>query len=618
MGLRKSRAALALSALALVFSGQASSETGDGEGRVYQIGQAVAIPDGDAEILLKAGIAPSRYRFERRKEGEEERRLYSRSPAETKDEIDRLEARVAAGLDSLAGRLPSLSLGDLVSQFGSPTSVTMLQSPDGFYVNAFYGSIQFFFLVNGDRVDEIRLSGSGGDRTPAADYRYKGSIGLGSEIKTVFALLGDPIQTIGYGDRPGLADRVLQAKESSTKGLRYAEGHIAYLREGVRFFIENDRVAAMFFFEPQAGSPLSSAGSENPAPARSLGASSKPALKGKAKPEIAPYDDVREKTISSLRPAPDRALIRTLWYSSSTLFPPESSALAKVVLEEGRNPGLGVWALHESGVDGRGVLVGIIDQNLPGLDHPEYAGKVRMYRDFGTRAPSNRGSMHGPAVLSLLVGEKAGTAPGAGVYYAAAPSWTGDAAYYAMALDWMVAESSKLPKGSGIRVVSVSAAPSGRGSPFTKDGEAWDAAVARAAAQGILVLDCSGETGRIGSSYYDPDEPESVRACKAGYPGMPFRDPSGDRLLAPTSFRSTAEAYVSGSESWQYTGRGGLSWGIPWAAGVLAMGWQVDPSLDSGRIMRLLEESAYRSPDGSKFIDPTAFLELVKKGVSAQ
>jgi serine protease AprX len=142
-----------------------------------------------------------------------------------------------------------------------------------------------------------------------------------------------------------------------------------------------------------------------------------------------------------------------------------------------------------------------------------------------------------------------------------------------------------------------------------------DPAVSRAAAQGILVLDCSENYGRIAPGYYDPDEPESLGGCKAGFPGNPFHGQIGSRLIASTSFRSTAEDYEAGSDSWQYTGRGGLSWGIPWTAGVLAMGWQLDPSLDPDRIMRLLKESAYCASDGTKFIDPSAFIELVKKGV---
>lgn len=195
------------------------------------------------------------------------------------------------------------------------------------------------------------------------------------------------------------------------------------------------------------------------------------------------------------------------------------------------------------------------------------------------------------------------------------PSWKGDAKYYADALDWMVDESEKLPKGMGIKVVSVSAAPSGKGSPFVKNGDAWDAAVKRAAASGILVLDCSADTGRIDSCYLHDPDPEDPTNYKGGYPGVPYSAiTSRDPMRAPTSFRSTAEACVAGSVAWQYSGRGGLSWAIPWAAGVLAMGWQLDPFLGAKKIMKLLDDSSFVNLDGERIIDPKAFILAVRKG----
>src|SRR5262249_33985137 len=148
-----------------------------------------------------------------------------------------------------------------------------------------------------------------------------------------------------------------------------------------------------------------------------------------------------------------------------------------------KNPGLGVHKLHAQGITGKGVKVAIIDQPLF-QDHPEFAKKIVAYHDVGCESET---SMHGPAVASLLVGSQCGTAPGARLYYVAAPSWTGDSAFQAKALDWIVGENAKLSAGDKIRVVSVSAAPSGKGSPFKKNQEMWDTAVVRAEQAGLLV-----------------------------------------------------------------------------------------------------------------------------------
>ncbi len=278
------------------------------------------------------------------------------------------------------------------------------------------------------------------------------------------------------------------------------------------------------------------------------------------------------------------------------------------ILTDAMNPGLGIRELHEQGVTGKGVNVAIIDQPLY-QDHPEFAGKIAAYHDVGAREQS---SMHGPAVASLLVGTQCGTAPEATLYYVAAPSGSFDAAYQAQALDWILEQNEKLPEGGKIRVVSVSAAPSGPTTMFTKNTEMWDAACARAEAAGILVLDCTQHRGIIGPSYFDEEDPESVAKCRPGFPGMPGRIPSSKLLLTPASPRTTAEEYSKGEFSYQYCGRGGLSWSIPYSAGVLAMGWQLRPDLTAPQMQELLFSSAFVDSEGLQFIDPKQFISAVK------
>jgi len=253
--------------------------------------------------------------------------------------------------------------------------------------------------------------------------------------------------------------------------------------------------------------------------------------------------------------------------------------------------------------------VAIIDQPLY-QDHPEFAGKIAAYHDVGCESES---SMHGPAVASLLVGAKCGTAPDARLYFVAAPSWTGDSAYQAKALDWITDQNEKLPAGEKIRVVSVSAAPSGPGSPFKKSKEMWDTACARAEKAGILVLDCTGHHGFLGPCYYDATDPETVSRCKPGFPSRPGMPVRGKLLLVPCSPRTTAEEYERGDCAYQYCGQGGLSWGIPYAAGVLALGWQARPDLTGPQMRELLFASAHVTPEGARTINPQAFIEAVRR-----
>jgi serine protease AprX len=68
---------------------------------------------------------------------------------------------------------------------------------------------------------------------------------------------------------------------------------------------------------------------------------------------------------------------------------------------------------------------------------------------------------------------------------------------------------------------------------------------------------------------------------------------------------------VEGECSFQYDGVGGLSWSIPYAAGVLALGWQMNPQLSTERMVELLRQSAHAS-GAARIINPVAFVEAVK------
>ncbi len=336
-----------------------------------------------------------------------------------------------------------------------------------------------------------------------------------------------------------------------------------------------------------------------------------------AKP-VEAYADVRVSSVSSGNPDPSRVaplgeeLIRTLWFNTGTRWTVDDTPIAQRVMEAGKNPGLGVRSLHEQDITGRGVNVAIIDQNLQ-LDHPEFAGKIVAYHDTGCEQPADRGSMHAPAVTSLLVGETLGTAPDARVYFAAAPSWKADAQYFADGLNWILDENERLPAAEKIRAVSVSGAPSGTGSPFTTNNAAWDTAATRAEQAGVLVLDCTSDNGFIAPGYYDFDRPDDLSLFHFGFPNNPSASCANTQhVYAPTSLRTQAEEYQKGQFAYQYTGQGGLSWAIPYATGVLAMGWQLRPELSATKMKDLLLDTAYVDANGCRIIDPVAFIAGVK------
>lgn len=334
-------------------------------------------------------------------------------------------------------------------------------------------------------------------------------------------------------------------------------------------------------------------------------------------PEISlkPYDDIRglfgeEKIFEENEYSPDDII--TFIFNKGTVLKGNEKRQDEI-MDNGKNPGLGIRELHKEGITGKGINVAIIDQNLL-IHHPEFDGKIAEYYDTGCEVDPDSGSMHAPAVTSILVGNTVGVAPDAKVYFAAAPSWTGDSEFYAKGLYWIIEENKKLPEGEKIRVVSVSAAPSGNGSPFTENLDMWDEAVLAAQDEGILVLDCRNNitTGIIAPAFYNPENPDNVSMCTGGFPTSTSVIPSSS-IGVPTSYRTVAEEYTEGSPSYQYTGQGGLSWGIPYAAGVLALGWQVNPELDNAQIVQTLFDTCSIANDGSNIINPIAFIDAMKE-----
>jgi len=481
----------------------------------------------------------------------------------------------------------SSNLEDVIRVFGEPTRYswgrkTFKKDDLPPIFAAVYPRGVYIVIYNGT-VHEIRFE------SPRSKYLFMGRIGIGSRLEDVLEVVGRPKEII-ENEPIGFKDGVLY---------KDIEG-----RKGDCYYARSDRRVVIIFGDYKVANLCLTRGESDTGPGASF-------LTVKPITSVKDFDDVKFKDMSKLDLSDRRELIQTLTFNNKTVWPPTDRLPPgrgpQMVMQEAMNPGLGIRQIHKQGITGKGINVAIIDHPLY-QDHPEFNGKIIEYYDTGCGSES---SMHGPAVASLLVGTNCGTAPGAGLYYAAAPSGLQDSAYYAKALEWIIETNAGLADGEKIRAVSVSAAPSGPGSPFNKNAHLWEQARSCALEEGILVLDCTSDYGFIGLCWYDPNDPEDLAKCSPGIPGLKRRYRS-DKLQTPCSIRTTAEQYEKDKYSYQYTGRGGLSWGIPYATGVLALGWQVDPNLTPVQAKELLFKSAFLTVDRQKIINPTRFLEFVK------
>ena len=294
---------------------------------------------------------------------------------------------------------------------------------------------------------------------------------------------------------------------------------------------------------------------------------------------------------------------RTEWPSKDKLpkeFNPHE------IIEIGKDPGLGVRDLHSQGITGQGINVAIIDQPLL-LEHKEYKDKLAKYTAIGCEDVEPQ--MHGPAVASILVGKDCGVAPGASLYYWAEPSWKGDYKYRTTALNQIIEYNKNKPLKKKIRVVSVS-----KGFSTDEDNlSMWKEKIKEAEENGIIIVHCSDEGDErfsgIGCKLYeDRDNPKNYDLCYFAN-NKSFRKPINSKYV-PIDNRTTAD--YTGENDYAFWADGGLSWGAPYLAGVIALGFQVNPNLEEKEIYQYLRETG--TPfNGGFIVNPKAFIKKVNE-----
>ncbi len=297
-------------------------------------------------------------------------------------------------------------------------------------------------------------------------------------------------------------------------------------------------------------------------------------------------------------------LLRTMPFDSRTKWPkPDKMPLGfnpQRLLEQGKNPGLGVRALHERGIDGRGVGVAIIDQPLL-RDHIEYADRIVRYEAIDVQGVSEQ--MHGPPVASIAVGKTCGVAPAAALSYFAVPMWKPDNQPYCDVIERIIKLNRVSSTSERIRVVSISTGMF----PQQAHYDRWQECLKKANQHGILVITCEqqplqyGLVARIPGQ--DPNDPVSYRSGKYGVrPGA---------VLVPAGNRTTASHW--GPDAYTYWREAGMSWATPYLAGLAALAYQVNPQITPRNILRLWRETAFRTHTGL-IVNPNNFVEAVQKG----
>lgn len=268
------------------------------------------------------------------------------------------------------------------------------------------------------------------------------------------------------------------------------------------------------------------------------------------------------------------------------------------LLEEGKNPGLGIRNLHKEGIDGNGVCIAIIDQPLL-KNHIEYKDHISHYEEIEVQGTSE---MHGPPVCSIAVGKTCGVAPKASLYYYAVPPWKWlDNKPWADTLNKIIEQNKSLKGLEKIRVVSISLGAFSQRPNF----DLWKQTVDKANQNGILVVTCDPTFLKIGKLRHkesqSADLPSSYEAV--------FNWPDAD-LMVLTDNRTIAS--YEGPDVYFYERQGGSSWAVPYLAGLAALAYQVNPEIEPKIIVDLWIQTALKT-DAGPVVNPTGFIEAVRK-----
>lgn len=294
-------------------------------------------------------------------------------------------------------------------------------------------------------------------------------------------------------------------------------------------------------------------------------------------------------------------LANSLTFSDVAVFPSEEKLPAgfnpQALLEWGKNPGLNIDILHKHGFTGKEAVIAYIDQ--PFSSNAEYDNANIHYVNNSNKVTE----MHGPAVISLLVGKDIGTAPEAEVYYYAHESWKADQATHAECLYQMIEQNKQLPEDKKITMVGFS----DNIDPREKNEKAFRDAVAACEKEGIMVWFC----GEYGSAAFLPysDKNNENNVVRSAWVS---ENAHAQLVYVPTSGRTTAATF--GNSSYIYWSDGGLSWTMPYMLGLYAIAIEIDPTLTQNEIRTLVKKTAYKS-NGLEIINPVGFISKVLQGV---
>ncbi len=87
-------------------------------------------------------------------------------------------------------------------------------------------------------------------------------------------------------------------------------------------------------------------------------------------------------------------------------------------------------------------------------------------------------------------------------------------------------------------------------------------------------------------------------------------------IIVPSDYRTMASLWNKEGQ-YMYNGRGGISWSVPYLAGLFALILQVNPKIKREEIAEIINESAIVNEKGLKIVNPKGIIDLVKERIKS-
>lgn len=328
--------------------------------------------------------------------------------------------------------------------------------------------------------------------------------------------------------------------------------------------------------------------------------------------------DIRSADLSEADLTGDYDKLLQATFDSKTKWPdklPEGFDPDKIMALY-KNPGLNIRNLHDQGITGKGVGIAIIDQPLL-TDHVEYKDQLKYYY-ADPNVLNQEASMHGPSVASIAVGKNVGVAPEADLYYVATDfsNAANDNTPVTEAINRLLDLNETIPQQNKIRVISISW---GWDDETAKGNDKLKEAYARAKKEGVFVITTSlykredmSFSGLTKIPLSDADDFNSYIENK-------YMLEMTYNISTPMNLRCVASP--TGTTDYAVFSEGGLSWSVPYLAGLYALACQVKPEITYNEFWKLAAKTARTSsgtyngkPYQAKYIaDPVAIIKHLQE-----